>query len=65
VGVMRILDTSGDTAVAWDTQDATPSVRQAEELFERLANQRKIPFARAADAPVEGNVADQGLRPKR
>lgn len=52
MGVMRVLDSTGDTTVAWEIDDQA-AVKQAEELFARLAAERKIPFARAAGAPAE------------
>jgi hypothetical protein len=45
MGTMRVLDRSGDTTVAWAVDDPA-SVQHAEELFDRLAAERKIPFAR-------------------
>jgi hypothetical protein len=55
MGMIRILDATGDTAVAWDITDAA-SVQRAEEMFDRLTSERKIPFARAYGAPVEETV---------
>jgi hypothetical protein len=62
VGVMRILDSSGDTTVAWDTLDAS-SIQQAKKLFERLAGERKIPFARAVGAPAEETIQIKAFDP--
>lgn len=47
MGMMRILDSTGDTIVAWDVEDEA-AIRQAEELFDQLMRERKIPFARSA-----------------
>lgn len=56
MGTLRILDSSGDTAVTWDLADHD-TVRAAEELFERLLKtERKIPFARPAGAPADQAV---------
>lgn len=55
MGVMRVLNSSGDTTIAWDTLD-TASLDQAEAIFEKLAGERKIPFARAAGAQAEETV---------
>jgi len=55
MGVMRILDSSGDTTVAWDINDVD-SLIQAENLFEQLVNERKIPFIRAAGASAEDTI---------
>ena len=52
MGTMRILDRSGDTAVTWDLDDEA-TVRAAEEIFERLAAESKIAFARPQGAPAE------------
>lgn len=51
MGTMRILDHTGDTAVAWSLDDPA-SVAEAEALFARLAAECRIPFARAAGAPA-------------
>jgi hypothetical protein len=53
MGVMRILDRTGDTVVAWDVADPT-SVAEAEALFARLTRECKIPFAR----PATGTARD-------
>jgi hypothetical protein len=52
MGTMRILDRTGDTAVTWDLDDSA-AVRRAEELFEQLAAESKMAFARAPGAPPE------------
>jgi hypothetical protein len=52
MGTMRILDHSGDTAVTWDLDDET-TVRAAEEIFERLAAESKMAFARPPGAAAE------------
>jgi hypothetical protein len=51
VGTMRILDSTGDTMIAWSVDD-DESTAEAERVFDRLARERKIPFARAAGAPA-------------
>lgn len=45
MGVMRILDRTGDTVVEWDLADPA-SLAEAEALFTRLTAECKIPFAR-------------------
>ena len=56
MGTIRILDSSGDTAVAWDVTD-NETVRAAEELFERLrVTDKKVPFARSLGAPADTAV---------
>ena len=53
LGTLRILDSSGDTELAWDLADHE-TVRAAGEVFERLlVTERKIPFARTAGAPAD------------
>lgn len=48
MGTMRILDSSGDTAVAWELDDLE-AVRAAEEQFSRLVTrERRMAFARPA-----------------
>ena len=50
MGVMRILDATGDTKVSWDVDDPE-SVEHARRVF---AHQRcrAVPFARQAGAPA-------------
>jgi hypothetical protein len=56
VGTIRILDSTGDTTVAWDLAD-NETVRAAEEIFERLlVTEKKIPFARPAGAKADDAV---------
>jgi hypothetical protein len=52
MGIMRILDHSGDTAVTWNLDDET-TVLVAEELFERLMAESKMAFARSTGAPAD------------
>jgi hypothetical protein len=52
MGTMRILDPTGDTVVTWDLDDE-PAVREARALFERLARERQLAFARPPGAPVD------------
>lgn len=51
MGVMRIVDSTGDSAVTWAIDDPV-SVAEAEAVFARLAGERKIPFARTPGAPA-------------
>ena len=53
MGVMRILDRTGDTVVAWDVADPA-SLAEAEALFARLTRECKIPVAR----PPAGAAGD-------
>ena len=53
MGTMRVLDATGDTAVAWDIED-TEAVREAEALFRKLLDdERRMAFARPAGASAE------------
>jgi len=64
VGTIRILDSSGDTAVAWDITD-TETVRAAEELFRRLmVTDKKIPFARPLGASSDTAVQIDEFDPR-
>lgn len=56
MGVLRILDSSGDTTLEWDPA-IEETVRAAEVRFERLLAERKLAFARPTDAP--GTEAEQ------
>jgi hypothetical protein len=50
MGVLRILDATGDTVVAW-TPDETASVEAARAEFDRQLHRRhRVPFARACGA---------------
>ncbi len=46
MGTMAIPDHTGHRALAWHPDDAT-SVREAEQLFTSLREQRLVPFARS------------------
>lgn len=59
MGVMRILDRTGDTVVAWAVDDPT-TLAAAEAQFARLAAEGKIPFARPA-----GGTAREAERIRR
>ena len=53
MGTIRVLDATGDTAVAWDIDDAE-AVREAEALFRRLVHdERRMAFARPTGAGAE------------
>lgn len=53
MGTMRVLDSTGDTAVAWDIDDEE-AVREAEAHFRRLLDdERRMAFARPAGASVD------------
>ena len=52
MGVMRILDSTGDTMITWDTE-VEQTVRKAEAAFERMVQSRHMAFARPAGAPAE------------
>lgn len=53
MGTMRVLDSTGDTAVAWEIGD-TEAVQEAEALFRRLLNdERRMAFARPAGAKAD------------
>lgn len=50
MGVMRILDQTGDTVISWDVDDAS-SVRVAAARFD-CERRRRVPFARPHGAPA-------------
>jgi hypothetical protein len=60
VGLMRILDASGDTAIVWNV-NVEGTVREAEALFDRMLAERKLAFAR----PVKQNRFDRSTRAPR
>jgi hypothetical protein len=62
MGVMRILDQYGDTAVSWDVRDAL-SLRSAEALFADLTSRRRVAFARARGAPASETVLLKAFDP--
>jgi hypothetical protein len=50
---MRVLDSTGDTAVTWDIEDEE-AIRTAEAHFRRLLeNERRMAFARHAGANAD------------
>lgn len=49
MGVMRILDHTGDTIVRWELDDPA-TMAEAERIFRRLQGERKLAFARPAGA---------------
>jgi hypothetical protein len=51
MGIMRIVDQTGDSTLTWSRDDEL-SVVAAAEMFTRLAAEKKIAFARAAGAPA-------------
>lgn len=51
MGVMRVLDATGDTVVAW-AEDDTESVAAAAAMFLEQQGERKLAFARRAGAPA-------------
>lgn len=51
MGIMRVIDRTGDSQVAWQIEDAT-SVDRAHAIFDRLLAQRQLAFARPAGAPA-------------
>ncbi len=53
MGKLRVLDSTGDTVVAWAPGDAH-AVREAEALFDKLVStERRMAFARAEGAFAE------------
>jgi hypothetical protein len=53
MGIMRILDPTGDTVVAWDPTD-TASIERVRVEFDRLVRaERWHAFARPAGAPAD------------
>jgi hypothetical protein len=63
MGTMRVLDSTGDTAVAWDVDDAE-AVRAAEALFARLlTEERRMAFARPAGARAEDSELIRAFDP--
>lgn len=52
MGLMRIIDETGDTTITWAVDDPA-TIAEAERVFARLVGERKIPFARTAGAPAE------------
>lgn len=52
MGVMRILDQTGDSVVEWDLDDCW-AIQQAEAIFEEKLREKQLAFARLAGAPAE------------
>ncbi|HEX3794697.1 MAG TPA: hypothetical protein VHV57_09375 [Acidimicrobiales bacterium] len=53
MGIMRILDATGDTTVTWSVQDAATRER-AEAVFEQMLKKRHLAFA----VPEGGRAED-------
>ena len=51
MGVMRIVDETGDSTLTWSREDEA-SVVAAAEMFTNLAAKKHLPFARAG-APAD------------
>lgn len=51
MGVMRIVDETGDSTLTWEVDDER-SVVAAAEMFTRLAALKRLPFARHKGAPA-------------
>ncbi len=51
MGVMRVIDRTGDSRVAWKSGDAA-SVDRAQAIFDRLLAGRQLAFARPAAGPA-------------
>jgi hypothetical protein len=51
MGIMRIVDETGDTTLTWSREDEA-SVVAAAEMFTRMAARKHLPFARSAGAPA-------------
>lgn len=52
MGMMRILDHTGDTIVRWQLGDPATTA-EAERIFERLSSERKMAFARPTGARAD------------
>lgn len=51
MGLMRIIDETGDTVVTW-AQDDPATIAEAEAIFQRLDLERRMAFARPEGAPA-------------
>ena len=51
MGIMRIVDETGDSTLTWSREDEA-SVVAAAETFTCLAAEKKLAFARGAGAPA-------------
>lgn len=56
MGMMRILDHTGDTVVNWSVEDAA-TLERAEAVFEQQLSAKRMAFARP-----EGALADKAER---
>jgi hypothetical protein len=52
MGVMRILDRTGDTMIEW-TGAVPESLRKAENSFNQLIDERQMAFGRRAGAMID------------
>lgn len=51
MGIMRILDETGDTVVKWSVDDPE-TLLEAERIFESLSLERRMAFSRPVGAPA-------------
>lgn len=51
MGIMRIVDETGDSTLTWSRDDER-SVVAAAEMFTRLAALKRLPFGRRAGEPA-------------
>jgi hypothetical protein len=51
MGLMRIIDETGDTVVTWGPDDPA-TIAEAAAIFRRLDLERRMAFARPAGAPA-------------
>ena len=52
MGLMRIMDETGDTVVAWSPDDTASLDRAEAEFHHQLHRRHRVPFARACGQPA-------------
>jgi hypothetical protein len=62
MGLLRILDSTGDTTIEWSALDDT--VKEAEATLTKLLASRHLAFARPAGAPADEAVQVKAFVPE-
>lgn len=52
MGLLRVMDRTGDTVLAWDASDPVSTALAAEEFDHQLRRRHRVPFARRGGEPA-------------
>lgn len=54
MGLLRIMDATGDTVVEWSMDDPASVARAQAAFTHQLVRRHRVPFARGCGAPAAG-----------